>query len=355
NFRSHAVGLSLEPLLRGHDRSQFDLACYAQLPSPDAASDLFRQYAQLWRPIAGLSDEEVARQIAVDDVDILVSVAGWFDGNRPLICAFKPAPVQVTIFDGASSGISAIDYWLTDGFLHPGEAQDRFVETLVRVPHLIVYPPLRDLPPIGPVPSSEAAGIVFGSCNNPAKLTDSTIALWARVLRAVAGSRLRLKYLNWFDNPRLRRRIAARFLVHGVGEQQLAFISGDQARPEHFRQIDRFDVALDSFPFNGCTTTFEALCMGVPVVTLAGERYVSRMSGSLLETLGLRDLIATSPDDFVARAVAVAHDSAYRRRLRESLRSAIAASRLCDASAFARSVEDAYRQMWRDWCARGDS
>ena len=351
NLRSHVVSLSLEPLFRAHDRAAFELACYAQVARPDAASAVFRQHSRIWRSIVALSDEQVADQIAADGIDILVSVAGWFDGNRPLICAYRPAPVQVTLFDAATSGIAAMDYWLTDGFLHPEHTRDRFTERLERVDHLITYPPPLDAPPVAQPSSTMTGQVTFGSCNNPAKITAATIALWARVLAGVSGAILVFKYLNWFANERLRGRIVGQFAQHGIGAERLVFETGARERAQHFARVSSFDVSLDTHPFTGCTTTFESLCMGVPVVTLAGDRLVSRLSGSLLTTLGLDDLIANDGDDFVRRAVAIAGNIERRRMLRDSLRQRIMASPLCDAAAYAQSVGAAYRRMWRRWCA----
>lgn len=355
NFRSHAVAVNLEPLFRTHDAAEFEIACYAQVPRPDAATEVFRQRAQIWRSIVGMSDESAADMIRADGVDILIAVAGWFDGNRPLICAHRPAPVQATLFDGASSGLPAIDYWLTDRFLHPPDTADPATERLERVDHLIVYPPPIELSSPGPPPSIAAGHVTFGSCNNPAKLTSETIALWSRVLAAVPGSRLVLKYLNWFANDDLCRRLIERFAVHGIPADRIAFEAGARARADHFRRIDGFDVALDTFPFTGCTTTFEALSMGVPVVTLVGERYASRMSGSLLSGLGLRDLIAGTADDYVATAVTMAADEARRGELRTTLRRRIVDSPLCDAVAYGRAMGAAYRRMWRRWCGQQDT
>jgi predicted O-linked N-acetylglucosamine transferase (SPINDLY family) len=357
NLRESPTGLNLEPLYAHHDHERFEIVSYAQGAIADDMTARFRAWSDVWRPIAGLSDAAVADLIRGDGIDVLVSVAGWFDGNRPLVCAGRAAPVQVSYYDAASSGLAAMDYWLSDGFLHPAGTVDPHTEELVRVPHLLAYGVPEGTPAVGPVPSQGPAGpgfgsgrVRFGSCNNPAKIGRAVIGVWGRILAAVPGSVMVLKYLNWYGNAGVRGRYERAFGDVGIGPDRLEFDVAGGDRGRHLGFVTGIDVGLDPWPFNGCTTTFEALWMGVPVVTLAGERYVSRMSGSLLHTLGLGDLIARDEDGYVGTAVSLAGDVGRRAALRGELRGRLRGSLICAGPAYAGSLEAAYRGLWRRWC-----
>jgi predicted O-linked N-acetylglucosamine transferase (SPINDLY family) len=357
NLRRSSTGLNLEPLYAHHDHERFEIVSYAQGAIADDMTARFRAWSDVWRPIAGLSDAAVADLIRGDGIDVLVSVAGWFDGNRPLVCAGRAAPVQVSYYDAASSGLAAMDYWLSDGFLHPAGTVDPHTEELVRVPHLLAYGVPEGTPAVGPVPSQGPAGpgfgsgrVRFGSCNNPAKIGRAVIGVWGRILAAVPGSVMVLKYLNWYGNAGVRGRYERAFGDVGIGPDRLEFDVAGGDRGRHLGFVTGIDVGLDPWPFNGCTTTFEALWMGVPVVTLAGERYVSRMSGSLLHTLGLGDLIARDEDGYVGTAVSLAGDVGRRAALRGELRGRLRGSLICAGPAYAGSLEAAYRGLWRRWC-----
>jgi predicted O-linked N-acetylglucosamine transferase (SPINDLY family) len=183
-------------------------------------------------------------------------------------------------------------------------------------------------------------------------LTTDVTALWSRVLQAVPASRLLLKYLGFYGDDVMRARFTALFAGHGIGAERLIFVGDEATRARHLDILSRVDIALDPFPFNGCTTSFEALWMGVPVITLAGRRFVGRMGASFLTQIGLTDLIATTPDEYVAKATRLANDPKQLAALRSSLRARVSASPLCDSKGYARSVETAYRDMWRQWCAK---
>jgi predicted O-linked N-acetylglucosamine transferase (SPINDLY family) len=220
------------------------------------------------------------------------------------------------------------------------------------LPNLVIHQPPVEAPDIGPPPYAAAGAITFASFNNPAKLTDRAVALWSRILREVPDARLRLKYMDWLDRPALARRVRARFADHGIDGRRLLLDGGVMVRQQHLALVGSSDIMLDSFPFNGWTTTFEALWMGVPVVTLAGDRFLGRVGASFLTAAGHRELIAETAERYVRIASDLARDRDRLARLRASLRAEVADSPLCDAAAYARAVEAAYRQMWRRWCER---
>ena len=351
DLRDHPVAHNLIASLERHDRTEVELTLYALPRAGDAMTERFRRIAERWRWVGGQDERRIAAQIREDKIDVLVLMAPHTADNRPLVAALKPAPVQVALYDLTTTGMAAVDAWITDPLIHPpGETTERFVETLVRVPCLVNHAAPSPSPPLVRPPSGVSGRVTFGSFNNPAKVTGRVIQLWAEVLDAVPGSRLLLKYLSRYGSPEMARLIEERFAAHGIGPDRLELRSGRLPRMAQLALLNEVDIALDPFPFNGCTTTFEALWMGVPVVTLEGSRFLGRMSGSFLRHVVLGDLVAGDPAAYVGVAAGLAGDLERRSALRRELRGRLLASPLCDADAHARSLVAAYRQLWRDWC-----
>jgi predicted O-linked N-acetylglucosamine transferase (SPINDLY family) len=305
-----------------------------------------------WTSIADLDDEAAATAIRDDEIDVLVGLAPHTAGNRPRILAYRPAPVQAALYDVGSTGLRQVDLWLTDRVLHPSDTKERFVERLAYLPTLYLHAKPEGAPPPGPPPSLAQAPITFGSCNNPAKLSASTVALWSHVLHAVPNSRLMLKFGDRFRDSDVVRIVGGRFADRGIGAERLWLRGGALDRIRQLALLHDVDIALDPVPFNGCTTTFEALWMGVPVVTLAGDRFVGRIGASLLTASGIPELIADTPDDYVAKAAALAQDGDRLAGYRRDLRARVEASLLCDSAAHARAVEAVLRAAWHEWCRR---
>ena len=343
DFRSHPIAFSIEALFCGHDRSEVEVIAYSATPIRDAVSARLAGTVDAWRDVAGHSSVAIADRLRADEIDVLVVVAGHAGSNPLKVAAFRPAPVQVSLYDVVTSGVDAVDAWVTDAVLHPAGTTEPFVEALVRVPCLHLHLPPEDAPP----PRRDGAeGVVFGSLGNPIKLSPLILDAWRQVLDSVPGSTLLLKYKNRFADPVVQAPIRAM-----LGDR-VRFLGGDVGRSDHLALWNQVDIALDSYPFNGSTTTFEALWMGVPVVTLAGNRFVSRICADFLERVGLGDLVAGDVDGYVERAAALARDRARLMDLRRDLRSRVAASAICDARANARSLEIVYRDLWRAWCNR---
>lgn len=351
DLKDHPVGKNVLPLLSAHDKEKFEVYCYADVPQPDAVTEHIQSITDLWRDIAGTADADVAGMIRADTIDVLVCLAGHFDSNRPLVSAHRAAPVQVSFHDGATSGLKEMDYWLTDEFLHPPDSKEQFTEDLYRLPVFYQYPAIEDAPPVSPLPAGAAGFITFGSLNNPAKVNEEVISLWAEVLKSVPNSRLLLKYKNWYGEGSLKDRMAGEFAALGLDRDRIQFAAAHDTFAEHLGRYADIDVALDPFPFNGATTTYQALSMGVPVVSLKGETFISRAAGSLLHHVGLGELAVATPEAYVAAAQELAGDLERLKMLRAGLPDQVAGSPLCDAPAYARSIEDAYRAMWRTWCA----
>ena len=353
DFRTHPVARNVEGLIRCHDRSAFEVALYSATPETDAATERLKHLADLWRDLARSDDAAIARQIRQDRTDILVILGAHTGDNRPLVAAYRPAPVIVSAHDLGTTGMAEIGYWLTDATLHPPDTPERFVETLVRLPCFYLHVP-PEAPPVRPRAAGRDATI-FISANNPAKLGPETVALWSRVLAAVPGAELVLKFVDAFADPSTQRLFEDRFAAHEISRDRLVFASGARESANHLARIGDADIALDPFPFNGSTTTFEALWMGLPVVSLAGSCFAGRVGASLLTAAGLPELLAADGDDYVRIAAALAADRPRLAALRAELRERVAASPICRPEDYARSVETAYRQMWDESCRSGPS
>lgn len=351
DLRVHPVAWNVEGLIRNHDRSRFEIFLYSTSPLVDEATQGFASHADGFRDLATAEAAAVSRAIRDDRIDVLVALAPHTAYNSAVPLATKPAPVVVSLYAVGSTGLSTVDWWLTDDILHPPESAEIFTEGLLRVPCLYLHPPIDGSPPPGPPPSREAGVVTFGSFNNPAKVTPDVVALWARVLRAVPGSRLLLRNGRRFGDPATASRYRALFAGHGIGAERV-LLEGDQlSRSGHLAEFDRLDIALDPFPFNGSTTTFESLWMGVPVVTRIGDRFIARVGLDTLSRVGLTDIAAADDDGYVAAAAALAADLPRRTRLRAELRDRLLSSPLCDAPAHARAFEQAIGEAWRQWCA----
>ncbi len=352
DFRNHAVSYFFEPLLAAHDRRAVEIFCYAEVAKPDQVTDRIRALADEWRSTVGLSDAEVADRIRKDRIDILVDMAGHTSGNRLLAFAERPAPVQVTWLGyGGTTGMSAMDYRLSDAIVDPrGEADSLHSETLIRLPDgFFCYTPPADAPEIVPPPSVENGHITFGSFNNVTKLRPGTIAAWCRVLERVPGARLMIKSKPLADEE-TRKRYLELFAAEGIGAERLDLVAWVPSQSGHLGAYGQIDIALDTYPCNGGTTTCEALWMGVPVVALRGDRFIARMGDTILSRVGLADLVTADTEGYVETAVALANDHGRLAALRATLRERMHASPLCDARGFAGNVETAYRDMWRTWC-----
>jgi protein O-GlcNAc transferase len=353
DFRQHSVAYFLEPLLRCHDHNEVEAFCYAEVSAPDAGTQRFKALANHWVTTVGMSDAALAERIRSDGVDILVDLAGHTAKNRLPVFARKPAPVQVTWLGYPNTtGLDAIDYRLVDAVTDPEGNADAFAtETLVRLPGGFLCYGLRDEAPVPATPPCLSNGFVtFGSFNNPAKLSAATLDAWAQVLTRLPAARLLLKGKP-FTDAATRTLYLDRLAERGAVADRVELVAWLPDDKAHLALYDRVDIALDPFPYNGTTTTCEALSMGVPVATLRGDRHAGRVGASLLTQVGVTDLITDSIEAYVATTVALAGDPTRLADLRRSLRPRMAASSLCDAGGFARKVEDAYRTMWARWCA----
>ncbi|MEQ1854247.1 MAG: hypothetical protein ABMA01_21965, partial [Chthoniobacteraceae bacterium] len=351
DFRQHSVAFFLTPVLACHDHRQFEVFCYSDARRSDAVTQQLKTYADAWCDIGGWSDEQVAARIRTDGIDILVDLAVHSGSNRLLAFARKPAPVQATWLGYAgTTGVSAIDYKITDGILDPLEKADAcHSEKLIRLPNCyFCYVPPPAHPEIGPLPALAGEEVTFAGFQNLAKVSPETVYLWSRVLAAVPRSRLVIK-ARGLGGEATRQRLRAVFAAQGIGEARLLLEDwGDMnAYLERFSGID---ITLDTVPFGGGTTTFHSLWMGVPVVTLSGKNALGRMGTSILRNLELPELVAATPGEYVGIARGLAGDLAKLAALRSGLRDSLRSSCLMDAPRFTSNLEALYRQMWVHWC-----
>jgi len=354
DLREHVVGRALLPVFERHDREQFEVFCYA-LNAPDAVTERFRARADRWCDASDLSDDALAERIREDRIDILVDLALHTSHNRLTVFARKPAPVQVSWLGyPGSSGMEAIDYRLTDRFLETPESDlGTSREQPLSLPHCwSCYKPPAGSPPVGELPALRAGCVTFGSLNNFCKINARVLESWAQILAAAENSRLSL-----LTKSGSHRSWTTAFLAErGIAPERVAFFDyhpPDEARApaDYLRRYERIDIALDTFPYNGMTTTFDALWMGVPVVSLVGKTGIARAGLSILSNAGLPGLAVGTRDDYVRTAVELASDLPALGALRERLRERLECSPLLSADGLARDVETALRVAWRNWCS----
>lgn len=347
DFHDHPVGHNTLALIGNHDHTKVEVFCYAHETKEDDITGRFKEGADHWRPITGLSDQEIAALIGDDGIHIMVYLGGHFDNNRPSVATLRPAPVQVSLFNGTTTALNEMDYWLTDGVLHPSNTTEQFTEELVPVPSFFVWPPPRDAPPVSTPPADANGFITFASFNKPGKINNAVLDLWSDVLGAVPDSRLMLKYKDFLETPSLRQRILGHLKANAIAEDRITLISTDDSYQDHLACYAQADIGLDTFPFSGATTTFQALWMGVPVISLMTDRFIGRMGGALSTHAGLGDLAVDNRQAYVDQAAALAADLPRLRDLRASLRDRVANSPLCDGPGYAASVEEVFKDMWK--------
>jgi len=339
------------PLLEHYDRDQFAVYAYTYRPMSGLEIDRIGALARDWRCLEGVGDQAAARMIRDDEIDILVCLLNHTGDESMTMYTYRPAPILVSFHGLQSTGVEAMDYWLTDRVLHPADTRERFGETLAFLPHFFNFSVLRDAPDPGEPPALTGGGITFGCFKIGLCINDRVAAAWARVLSAVPGSRLLLKSRGLgYGQTAGTTAVLATLTRNGVDPERVRLAPPADTFEGHLAAYRQVDVYLDTFPYCGCLTVFDALTMGVPVVTLSGDRCIGRMAQSLLHSAGLEEWVADDVDGYVARAVALAGDIDGLATIRAGLRDRVAASPLCDGPAYARGFEAALRDMWRRWC-----
>jgi protein O-GlcNAc transferase len=349
NFRDHSVSRFMLPLLEAHDRSAVELFCYGQVSNPDQVTAIIQQQAGVWRSIEKMTDDAAAEMIRNDRIDILVDLAGHSGDNRLPIFAQRPAPIQVSYLGyPATTGLRAMDFRLTDALSDPPGSDRFYSEKLIRLPRTMwcFQPPANSPQPVEP-PVISTGQLTFGCFNNFAKVNGPLLDLWAKILQSTPDSRLVVK-ARGVESPRVQANVLDHLGAHSVTADRVRFIAWVPAA-EHFSCYHDIDIALDTFPYNGTTTTCDALWMGVPVITLAGATHVSRVGLSLLSKVGLESLVTDNAEGYVKRAVDLAGDIPKLKAIRSGLREKFQASPMLDGPQLARDIEQAYRSMWHTY------
>ena len=355
DFSNHPVGKAMAPLLGAHDRDRYEIYSYSDGTADDRWTQMVRGHSSVFHEVARMSDQELERLILEHQIDILVEVTGHTGGrNRLGVLAKGAAPIQVSFLGYPNTtGHHALDYRITDAYCDPpGLTEHLHTERIVRLKNgFICFAPPDNLPQ--PIPSAVAENghVTFGSFNKPTKVSNSAFSTWAAILKRVPGSRLRIKYGGSFKSQALRDRWCEVLAAKGVDPGRLEFLDPVPSLVDHFRTLGSADIALDPFPYQGTTTTLETLSMGVPVISLEGGNYCRRASSALVRRLGFDKLVATSTDEYVEIAAALAHDPERLATLRPLLRQAFLDSEICNLKAYAAELEGTYRRFWLDWCA----
>lgn len=356
DLRRHPVSSFLENLWAELPSDKIDTFAYATSPIEDDVSQRLKKSIGKWHNISKLPADKKAACILDDQIDILIDLGGHTAQNNLDVFALKPAPVQVSWLGySATTGLKAMDYILGDPWVTPEQDENQYSERIWRLPNsYLCYSPPDIALEVAPTPALERGYITFGTFNNLTKLTDQAIACWSDVLLNVPESRLLLK-AKQLDLPAFRQHLHSRFMDCGVAPERIQLLERTAGIEDHFSLYNQIDIALDPFPYSGTTTTCEALWMGVPVLSLKGDRFVARVGESFLKNTGLDDWVAHSTQELIDKATSYSQDSAALNSLRQNIRSKFIKSPACDAQLFARHMSAALINMWGKWCADNET
>ena len=351
DFRDHSVAYFIEPVIKAHNRDTVEVFCYANVVKQDKVTERFQALSDHWSFIAGKNDDAVADEIRGDRIDILVDLAGHTRDNSLMVFARKPAPVQVTWLGYPNTtGMRAIDYRFTDAIADPvGDTDNLHSEILVRLANgFLCYQPDETAPATAEPPCLKNGYITFGSFNNLNKLTPEVVQCWATILKKLPGSHLLLKSKKLLQNAS-RQRFIRLFNENGITEERLKLYGILPKKEDHLNLYSMVDIGLDPFPYNGTTTTCEALWMGVPVVTLLGDRHAGRVGASILHHISLNEFIAENKEEYLNKSLTLAKDLERLCALRDEMRIRILNSPICNTKAFVKDIEEAYSNMWKKY------
>ena len=355
DFRNHSVANFILPVIEHHDPARFDLTIYYNHAKRDEITERARSAVTHFKAVRDLSDLDLCRLIRNDGIDILIDLNGLTQYNRMAVLAMRAAPIQITWMGYPNStGLGTVDYRIVDRITDPtGQADALHTEQLLYMPHTFsVYEAPADLPPVNPTPGAHHEFITFGSFNALPKLNDELVRIWSAILQQLPGSRILLKNSAFsFESP--QREVLTAFARHGVGAERIGFLGYVASRREHLAAYERIDIALDTFPYTGTTTTCESLIMGVPVITRSGRDHRSRVGAALLHAVGLDSLVTTDENAYIDAAVRLANDLQQLEKLRNGLRERMQMSALMDSSSFTKELERQLLAAWERWCQEG--
>ena len=351
DMRAHSVAHFLLPIVEQHDRDKVEVVLYSVGRRDDEVTERFRAAGDQWRACEKMKDNELADQIREDRIDILVELGGLFDNHRLSVMARRVAPIQVTYCGYPNTtGVREIDYRIVDSITDPAGADQFATEQLVRLdPCFLGYRPLHPLEAPKRTPRDPGQPVTFGSFNNLAKMSPSLMDAWCEILRRLPSSRLMLKSATIHD-PVVQQRLVDEFARRDISRERLSFEEFKPSTKDHLALYQEIDIALDTFPYHGTTTTCEALGTGVPVISLCGDRHASRVGASLLGVVGHSEWIAASWDEYIDKACDLATDASGLAEIHNALPDEFFASELCNTQQFVKRLETCYRDIWRGWC-----
>jgi predicted O-linked N-acetylglucosamine transferase (SPINDLY family) len=347
NFCEGVQALYFLPVVAAHDHERFEIFAYSLSQAKDSITERIATHCDAFRPVHDQTNAKLAELIRNDQIDILVDLTMHMGNNRALLFARKPAPVQICwLAYPGTTGLTAMDYRITDPYLDPpGEEDPSSEKPLVLPDSFWCYQPLTDKPEVGTLPAATAGHVTFGCLNTFRKTNQKTLELWAPVLKVLEGSRLILLAPPGEARERVRKTLTD----HGIDAERIDFVA-HQTRADYLSTYNRIDICLDTWPVQGHTTSLDALWMGVPVISLVGPTALGRAATCFAQNLELADLVASAPDHFHRIAIELARDPSKMSELRRTLRARLVASPLMDAPRFTRNLEEAFRRAWRAWC-----
>ncbi len=351
DFRNHSVAFFFSPLLSEHNREDFEIYCYSNTSCTDSVTERIKSKTDHWRSIVNMPDKDVAKLIQKDNIDILVDLAGHTAGNRLPIFTYRPAPIQITWLGYPNTtGLQTMDYRLTDNIADPiGDTDSLYTEKLIRLDTgFLCYQPPDSAPPTANAPCLNVGHITFGSFNVMAKINSEVISVWSEILCNLPESRLLLKN-NGLGDDRNKERILNLFAEHGIDKERIDLYGRLPKQKDHLDLYRKIDISLDTFPYNGTTTSCEALWMGIPVITLRGNQHASRVGASILAHMDCNEWIASTTASYIETAVKLAGDRQGLAELRISQRNRMMKSTLLDAKTFATTIENVYRMIWEEY------
>jgi len=349
DFRFHAASFFVRSIFENYDKYLFEIHLFSTMKREryDKVTEMFIEQVNRWCDISYIEGHAAADLIKKENISVLIDLSGHTNSGVSLnIFGLRPAPVQVSYCGYPNTtGLKSIDFRITDGICEPNDAQNFHTESLYKIDEcFLCYQPYFDVIPECSFENPQGRPIVFGSFNNLSKITTKTIKLWCDVLNAVPNSKIVLKY-KFFNDPKLREITVSRFVENGLSPDRIIILGFNHEIKEHYAQYNKIDIAFDTFPYNGTTTTCDALYMGVPVITILGDRHVSRVSASLLNTVGLGELVAKDGKDFVRIAVDLAGDTQKLYEIKRNLRERMQKSPLMDKISFTNKWQNAILDM----------
>jgi protein O-GlcNAc transferase len=350
-FYSHVTSFFFETLLKYHNREFFEIHCYSDCIKPDKTTAYLQKKSNFWWDVSQLEPDQIAQKIRNDHIDIFVGTTNFLSSNR-IVSAHQPAPIIVSYMNQISStGLSKVDYLITDDQISPASISDNFfTERLIRLPDFICYCPPEIEVSVEPPPVLKNGYVTFGCFNNLAKINQNVVTKWSDILLSVSNSRMRLM-AGGFNDKTMQARYLKLFVDCGIDQDRIDFVATIPGREEYLSQYNLIDIALDTFPFTGGTVTDEAIYMSVPLVSLAGNIEMGCMSKSKLYRLNLYELIADSVEDYVQIAVDLANNIGKIKKFNTDIRD-IALETIFNGKYHVNNLEDAYRQMWKDYCVQ---